>query len=103
MFSLSEENVVYSIPLYGEQPAIDILFSVNAGPQAGARPPAPSVEKQGWGLVASLTSASIIGEVENVVPIISRVAWVYHQHHQTQSGQHYIKKTYQLSETLTLV
>ena len=74
MFSLGEEDVIYSIPLYREDLAVDVLLTVHAGLQTGARPPAASVEIQGGRLVASLTSAGIVGEVENVVPIITGVA-----------------------------
>ena len=75
MFSLSEEDVVNSIPLYGVDPAVDgRWFPVHAGLQAGPWVPAPSVEVEGGGLVARLPTAGISREVENVVVITTGVA-----------------------------
>ena len=83
MFSLGEKDVIYSIPLYGEDLAVDDLSAVHAGLQAGTRPPAASVEIQGGSLVTSLTSAGVVGEVENVVIIVTGVP--YHHHTQTRT------------------
>ena len=76
MFSLSEEDLVNPIPLYGVDPAVDgRWFPVHAGLQAGPWVPVPSVEVEGGGLVARLPTAGISREVENVVVITTGVAW----------------------------
>ena len=86
MLGLSEEDVVYSVPLYGEDPAVDGRgFAVHAGLQTRPRPPVASVDVERGGLVARLPTAGTISEVENVVIIITSVPCP--QHSQTLSDK----------------
>ena len=70
MFSLSEQNRIYSVPLYGVDPTRDGLHEAL---QTWARPPAPSVEVECRSPIASLAGASISCEGENVVELITSV------------------------------
>ena len=51
MFRLSEKNLIYSVPLYGVDPARDGLHEAL---QTGAREPVPSVEVECRSPIASL-------------------------------------------------
>ena len=70
MFSLSEKNLIYSVPLYGVDPTRDGLHEAL---QTGAREPVPSVEVECRSPIARLASANISCEGENVVELITSV------------------------------